>query len=282
MNHLDLPFLRFGRHLIERYGFPLRFGPYVGEEEDDEIQLSTPATESTYDEIILGIVPACRIRRIQGALTNSVNMQFLIPEPVSYHLAAMYREEVIAKALREHRDKLNAELTKNKNRQKELHEHLAEHQLAIRTLSTLVKVRTQPELPHAAEHERTVASAPGAPILEMPVAREPVQTFVRATDRKGWSRDKLKSVAFPYIQSRFTEEPFEVSKVRDLLDELEPEVSHTYEAAWNLCNDLLREGKLKQAGIRRLPKGIVRLFTLRSAPVNNRPPAQQSSMLAEG
>lgn len=260
----------------------MRFWPDVGEEKDDEVQFSTPATESTYDEIILGIVPARCTHCIPGSRTKSVNMQFLIPEPVSYHLAAMYREEVIAKALREHRDKLSAELTRNKNRQKELNEHLAEHQLAIRTLSTLVRVRTQPELPHAAEHERTVASASVASILEMPVAREPVQTFVRATDRKGWSREKLKSVAFPYIQSRFAAEPFEVSKVRDLLDELEPEVSHTYESAWNLCNDLLREGKLKQAGIRRLPKGIVRLFTLRSAPVINRPPVQQNSTLAEG
>ena len=77
-------------------------------------------------------------------------------------------------------------------------------------------------------------------------------------------------MAFPFITSRFSEEPFEVSKIRDLMDELEPEISHTYEAAWNLCNDLLREGKLKQAGLRRLPKGIVRLFMLKTA-TNNRP-----------
>jgi hypothetical protein len=194
----------------------------------------------------------------------------------------MYREEVIAKALREHREKLNAELLKNRSKQKELNEHLAEHQLAIRTLSTLVKGKSSPvdQIPPGQAPPMT-ATTP-APLAMTPTAARPAEVVARAPERKGFTRDKMKAVAFPHIQSKFAEEPFEVSKVRDLLDELEPEVSHTYEAAWNLCNDLLREGKLKQAGIRKLPKGIVRLFVLKNSTAGNRPVAKANPVLAEG
>jgi hypothetical protein len=194
----------------------------------------------------------------------------------------MYREEVIAKALREHREKLNSELLKNRSRQKELSERLAEYQLAIRTLSTLVSSKSQPaeqaipppSVTRSAVREEAATAPPSA-------APRPEVVF-RASERKSLSRDKLKAAAFPHIQSRFADEPFEVSTVRDLLDELEPEVSHTYEAAWNLCNDLLREGKLKQAGLRKLPKGIVRLFVLKTPMAGNRPVPKADTVLAEG
>jgi hypothetical protein len=194
----------------------------------------------------------------------------------------MYREEVIAKALREHREKLNAELLKNRSRQKELNEHLTEHQLAIRTLSTLVKGKSSPTERTTPGQVPLPTAAPPVGVTTAPAAARPAEVAVWAPERKGYTRDKLKAVAFPHIQSRFANEPFEVSKVRDLLDELEPEVSHTYEAAWNLCNDMLREGKLKQAGIRKLPKGIVRLFVLKSSAAGNRPAAKANTVLAEG
>ncbi len=198
---------------------------------------------------------------------------------------AMYREEVVAKALREHREKLSSELTRNRIRQKELSEHLAEHHLSIRTLSTLVHGRAQqaqpvalvvhPPEPAAAWRVAVPVHAPMAsPATEAPT--------IRVAERKGYTREKLKIVAFPFMQARFGEEPFEVSKVRDLLDEIEAEVTHTYEAAWNLCNDLLREGKLRQSAIKSLPKGIVRLFVLRNNSKSNRPAAQAGSALAEG
>ena len=193
----------------------------------------------------------------------------------------MYREEVIAKALREHREKLNAELQKNKSRQKELSERMAEHQLEIRTLSTLVMTKSSPT-GHGVPAQQSVPAAATPPAaLSSQESVRPADTVTSVPGRKGYARDKLKAVAFPFIQSRFSGEPFEVSRVRDLLDELEPEVSHTYEAAWNLCNDLLREGKLKQAGIRRLPKGIVRLFVLKSPAAGNRPAAKPNTALAE-
>lgn len=195
---------------------------------------------------------------------------------------AMYREEVIAKALREHREKLNAELQKNRSRQKDLNEHLAEHQLAIRTLSTLVKGKSSPAERTTPGQVPLPTAAPFAAPIHPQDAVRPVEAVARAPERRGYTRDKLKAVTFPHIQSRFADEPFEVSKVRDLLDELEPEVSHTYEAAWNLCNDMLREGKLKQAGIRKLPKGIVRLFVLKSSAAGNRPAAKANTVLAEG
>jgi len=194
----------------------------------------------------------------------------------------MYREEVIAKALREHREKLNAELQKNKIRQKELNEHLAEHQLAIRTLSSLVKGKSQPSEQVTTAQVQGTGEAPSTAAAPPQDASRPSEAAIHITERKGYTRDKLKSVVFPHIQSRFADEPFEVSRVRDILDELEPEVSHTYEAAWNICNDLLREGKLKQAGIKRLPKGIVRLFVLKSAPARPRPAAKEDTVLAEG
>jgi len=193
----------------------------------------------------------------------------------------MYREEVIAKALREHKDKLNAALVKNRNRQKELLECIEENQLAVKTLDSMVRGMGQEKnhmaeaaLPSVAPNLASVQTV-AAMVEYKPPAEQQPRPYTQTVERRGMTRDRLKAVAFPYITSRFAEEPFEVSKVRDLLDELEPEVSHTYEAAWNLCNDLLREGKLKQAGLRRLPKGIVRLFTLKMA-TNTRPTLQAS------
>jgi len=196
---------------------------------------------------------------------------------------AMYREEVVAKALREHREKLSSELTRNRSRQKELVEHLAEHQLAIRTLSTLVHGRAaqaQPVAPALPPPERLAAARVPESVQEPSAATAVEVPSIQIIEKRGYSRDKLKIVAFPFMQARFGEEPFEVSKVRDLLDEIETEVTHTYEAAWNLCNDLLRDGKLKQAAVRNLPKGIVRLFVLRDNSKNHRPAAQQSPALA--
>ena len=176
----------------------------------------------------------------------------------------MYREEVIAKALRELRDKLKTSLEANKMRQRELVESIAEHQLAMRTLSSLVKTKQAPTISPAVPSPPR-ASEPEPVSFSPPLKSIPVATMTNIGDRKGYSREKLKSLAFPIMRSRFQEEPFEVSKIRDLLDELEPDVSHSYEAAWNLCNDLLREGKLKPAGIKKLPKGVARLFKLKTA-----------------
>ena len=106
--------------------------------------------------------------------------------------------------------------------------------------------------------------SPPTQSLEPIIARPSPEVSLPAPEKKGWSREKLKTIAFPVIKSRFLDDPFEVSKVRDLLDEMEPSVPHSYESAWNLCNDLLREGKLKQAGMKKLPKGVVRLFKLKS------------------
>ena len=183
----------------------------------------------------------------------------------------MYREEVIAKALRELRDKLKTSLEANKTRQRELVESIAEHQLAMRTLSSLVRTKQTPTIPPAVASAPPVA-APGPVSFAPPMKSIPVATIANVSDRKGASREKLKAIAFPIIRSRFQDEPFEVSKIRDLLDELEPEVTHSYEAAWNLCNDLLREGKLKPAGIKKLPKGVARLFKLKTAAGGATPP----------
>jgi len=176
----------------------------------------------------------------------------------------MYREEVIAKALRELRDKLKTSLEANKARQRELVESIAEHQLAMRTLSSLVRTKQTPAIPPATISTPPVAT-PGPVAFAPPMKSIPVGTMTIVGDRKGASRDKLKAMAFPIMKSRFQDEPFEVSKIRELLDELEPEFTHSYEAAWNLCNDLLREGKLKPAGIKKLPKGVARLFKLKTA-----------------
>jgi len=194
----------------------------------------------------------------------------------------MQREEAIAKALREYREKLVAELDTTKKKQKELIEKLAESQLAINTLSTLVKVKVKSPAQNQELKIIEPRPTPAKPIPEPKLSPETIETVQISADRKGHSREKLKSLAFPIIQSRFSDSPFEVSKVRDMLDEIEPEVPHSYEVAWNLCNDLLREGKLKQAGLRRLPKGVVRLFKLRGIADKNHNDSQTHSVVAGG
>lgn len=192
----------------------------------------------------------------------------------------MYREEVIAKALKELRDKLKASLDANKMRQRELLESVAEHELAMKTLSQLVRTKQAPS-GSPAPPVAPAANPPTVHAVEAHVERPATETVVMAAEKRGFTREKLKGIAFPLIQSRFRDEPFEVSKIRELLDEMEPETSHSYEAAWNLCNDLLREGKLKQAGIKKLTKGVARLFKLKTAATNNRS-LNEKIVVAEG
>ncbi len=194
----------------------------------------------------------------------------------------MYREEVIAKALREYRDRLKSNLDSNKTRQRELLDTIAEHQLTLQTLSNLLKGKQTLV-------EQAKAESPSPPVEPQTVQEATTEVKINdvkpapvQSDRKGYSREKLKAVAFPIIETQLADESFEVSRIRDLLDNLEPEVNHTYEAAWNLCNDLLREGKLKQAGIKKGEKGVVRLFQLRNPGRNNRLNNNRESAFAGG
>ncbi len=196
-------------------------------------------------------------------------------------LPAMYREEVIAKALREYRDRLKGNLDANKIRQRELLDAIAEHQLTLQTLSNLLKgkqeiiVQTKVESPAPSVERQTVReTAVEVKVNDVGAPARP--------DRKGYSREKLKAVAYPLIEMQLADESFEVSRIRELLDNLEPDIKHTYEAAWNLCNDLLREGKLKQAGIKKGEKGVVRLFQLRNLGRNNRSNNNKGSAFAGG
>ncbi len=201
---------------------------------------------------------------------------------ITITMSLMQREEVIAKALREYRDKLSADLEASRSRQKQLVEMLAEHQLTIKTIASLSMTQTPTIDDRPAVAVENVTVVKEEPVAGVEADSRPAVSTIVNVERKGYSRDKLRALAYPRIQERFAETPFEVASVRELLDEMEPNVKHSYEVAWNLCNDLIREGKLKQAGIRRLPKGIVRLFTLKSSTANHRVDGVAKSVSGEG